>query len=122
MARLIAAGQPVPAPIRLRGLIDTGCDVTSVPPHVAQRLGLTVHSQRSTQTPAGPLSVNLYEASLSIPRVGQLQAPLLVLDQIVILELPHPPTATIDVLVGLDVVLQLLLVVDGPRGHFTLAD
>jgi hypothetical protein len=54
------------------------------------------------------------------PPTGASDGPLLVLDELVILELPQPPSATLDALLGLDVALQLLF--DGPRREVTLAD
>src|SRR5205823_4624215 len=107
LAALVAAGQPPPAPVLVRGVVDTGNDVTSVSSHVVQGLGLPFLEQRMTQTAGGPLQVNLFNASLSIPRPGHPTSPLLVLDQLVIMELPQPPSPTIDALLGLDVVLQL---------------
>jgi hypothetical protein len=37
---LVAAGQPVAAPIRARGEIDTGCNVTAVSAALLRRLGV----------------------------------------------------------------------------------
>jgi hypothetical protein len=122
LAQLAAAGKPLPAPVLVRGVIDTGSDVTCLAAPIVQQLRLPVLTQRTTQTVAGPLQVNIYEASLGIPDPGHSSRHLLVLDQLIIMELVQPPSPGIDALLGLDVVLQLLLFLDGPRREFTLGD
>jgi hypothetical protein len=120
-AKLLAAGQPVPAPILLRGAIDSGTDVTCVDAQVLNRFGLSPIHQLTSTTAAGVIPANLYEVSFGIPRVGRLTAPLLVLDQLVVMELMQAPQG-IAVLVGRDVLGHLLMITDGPRAEFTLAD
>jgi hypothetical protein len=120
-ASLVAAGQPVPPPLLRRGLIDTGTDVTCVTSSIVQLLGLSPVQTHVSHTVAGPIKVNLYEVSLGLPRMGNLPASLLVLEQLTVMELTQPP-ANLDVLLGLDVLAHLLIVLDGPRGEFTLAD
>jgi hypothetical protein len=44
-----------------------------------------------------------------------------VIDQLVVMELPQPLEAA-EAILGLDVIRQLLLAVDGPAGDFTLGD
>jgi len=122
LAALAASGQPMPRPHLVRAVIDTGSDVTAIDPAVLSRLGLPSFQQHSTQTIAGQIPVDLYRVSLSIPPVGQqLTNPMLVQDQLIVMGLPTMLPG-IDVLLGLDVTDQALLLLDGPRGEGTIAD
>jgi hypothetical protein len=121
-AKLVASGSPLPRPVQIRGVIDSGSDVSCISSRIVAQLGLLLFAQDTTQTAAGPASVNLYEASLSLPRPG-ITPPslLLILPQLVVMELPNLSTG-IEALVGRDVLAHLLFFSDGPRGEFTLAD
>jgi hypothetical protein len=118
---LVAAGTPVPRPLLVRGILDSGSSITTVNRQVIQALGLPLFAQHSTQTVAGTVAVNLYDASLSIPPMGRLTASLLVLSDLLVME-PMHPLVGIDVLVGRDVLAHLLSIMDGPQAAFTLAD
>ena len=118
---LINAGQAVPAPVTVRAVIDSGTDLTCVASRVAQRLGLVAKGQVKTQTVGGPLYAKLYEVSLSIPRPGNLPGLVLVLEQLHVMEMVQQ-IPDFEVLIGKDVLLQCLLIIDGPRGEFTIAE
>jgi hypothetical protein len=119
---LLSAGQPVPKPLVLQGEIDTGTNITCVSARALTRLGLTPSStSHSTQTVGGSLPVRLFEVSLSIPPTGRLQASLLVLEHLVVMEWAAPFPGN-EVLIGRDVLPHLLALLDGPRSEFTLAD
>lgn len=120
-AALVAAGRPVPPPRTIRALLDTGTDITGLAAPVLSRLGLGPVRQHTTQTISGPLSIQVFEVSLSVPPVPPQRGPLLVLDQLLVMGLPTPPPG-IDALLGRDVSNQLLLILDGPRQEFTIAD
>jgi hypothetical protein len=120
-ASLVAAGQPVPPPQSIRALLDTGTDITGLATDVLSRLGLAPVRQHTTQTISGPLSIQLFEVSLSGPRAGPPAGPLLVLDQLVVMGLATPPPG-IEALLGRDVSDRLLVILDGPRAEFTVAD
>jgi hypothetical protein len=120
-AKLLAAGQPVPKPIQLQGEIDTGSNITCIVGSALARLGLTATSSHTTHTVAGPHRVQLFEVSFGIPCIGALQGALLVLDHLVVMEWTSPPPG-IEALVGRDVLDHLLMLLDGPRQQFTLAD
>jgi hypothetical protein len=120
MAGLQAAGQPIPAPVRARGQIDTGTDVTAVAPQVLQQLGLVPVGSASTQTAGGPVSVNVFEVSLTVSGPGGAAGPMLVRPNLLVTELATP-LPNIDVLIGLDILSECLVVLDGPGRQFTLA-
>ena len=93
-----------------------------MPARALTHLGLTPASTaHSTQTVGGSLPVRLFEVSLSIPPIGRLQASLLVLDHLVVMEWVAPLPGN-EVLIGRDVLPHLLALLDGPRNEFTLAD
>src|SRR6476659_6917361 len=66
MAAHVAAGQPIAAPIRARGEIDTGCNMTAVGASILQRLGVPVQYQATTQTASGRLLVDVFDVSLGV--------------------------------------------------------
>ena len=120
-ASLVASGQPVPAPQLLRALLDTGTDVTGVAAGVLSRLGLSPRRRHSTQTLFGSVVIQLFDVSLSVPHPGALTGPLLVEDQLIVMELPAP-LAGLDAILGRDISDRLLLILDGPRAECTVAD
>ncbi len=121
MASRMAAGLPIPTPILVRGVIDSGSDITCVAERVMRQLNLAPSGQNTTQTTTGSFRVNLYEVSLTIPPVGRVPGPFAVHDYLMVMELA--PTSTgIEVLVGMDILGELLFLLDGPRNEFTLGD
>ncbi len=117
---LLAAGKPVLRPILLRGTIDTGSDVTCVASAILNQLGLTSILQLTSNT-VGGLHHGRSEVSFGIPRTGRLTGPLLVIEHLEVMELVQAPQG-IDVLVGRDVLRQMLTIYAGPRDEFTLSD
>ena len=113
------AGQAVPAPLMLQGVIDTGSDVTAVPSFVLQKLGISSAQKKKTQTASGSVSVNMVEISLSIVGPNQAVNPMFSDPALLAMELPQP-IPDVDVIVGLDVLLQCQLFIDGPARQFTL--
>jgi hypothetical protein len=116
---LLAAGQPIPAPVQARGLVDTGSDLTAVAPWILGQLAVPVAASASTHTAAGQVSVNLYEVSVSITDPAQTGAPMLTHPGVRVSELAVSlPDA--DVLIGLNVLFEGRLLLDGPARQFTL--
>jgi hypothetical protein len=71
----LAAGQPLTAPLRARGEIDTGTNVTAVSAALLQRLGVPVQYQTTTQTASGRLAVNVFEVSVGVRDFGDPTGP-----------------------------------------------
>jgi hypothetical protein len=116
---LVAAGQVVPNPIMLRGILDTGSSVTAVAPWVFQRLGLSSKGKSSTTTAGGQMPVELFRVSIAILPPSNLQGPSLTLSSIWASGLSVTiPDA--DVLIGLNVLRELKLILDGPAHIFSL--
>ena len=63
---LLAAGQPIPAPLEARGLVDTATDLTAVASAVLRSLGVPKLKTVTTKTAAGDVDVDVFSVSLSI--------------------------------------------------------
>jgi hypothetical protein len=118
LLQLLAAGQPPPAPLWTTALVDTGSNVTCVTSAVLAKLGLTSTGQGSSHTATGPVAVNLFEVSLSIPPASNVPGPMLTLRDLIVMEMPGPIPG-IDVLIGMDVLLECKLLLDGPARQFS---
>ena len=114
----LQAGVPVPRPIAVNAQIDTGCNVTLVSAAVLHSLGIVSHRTTQSTSTAGAWAVRLFMVSLSI--VGPTgMGPSLVQPSLEVVELTTP-IPNIDVLLGMDVLLQCRLLIDGPARQFTL--
>ncbi len=117
---LVAAGQAISPPIRCRGLIDTGSDVTCVASSVLRRLGLIAPiAQTTTTATTGTTPVDLFEISLNVLDLTSSHGPQLVLSDLLVMELPGL-LPQLDVLIGMDVLLTIRFLLDGPGREFTL--
>jgi Aspartyl protease len=118
-AKLHTAGRPIPPPAAARGEIDTGCSVTAVAPWVFRQLALTPAGSQQSQTASGPVQVQLYHVSLSITDPANPGGPMLAHPTLLVSELAVTlPDA--DVLIGMDVLRECQLLLDGPAGRYTL--
>jgi hypothetical protein len=117
-AALVQAGQPVPRPIPVRALIDSGADTTTIAPGVFKRLGLVPSFTAFSQRASGSVKVNLYNVSMTITGLIGAVGPTLVLPDLLVSELTAP--LPVDALIGLDVLRQCLVVLDGPGQQFIL--
>jgi hypothetical protein len=113
------AGQKSPAPVPVRGLIDTGASSTCVDPTCFTVLGLTPTGQIPIHTPSTsgtPHLADQYDVSLVLlhPRL-----------QLTLHALPVIASTLknqgIQALIGRDVLKGCLLVYDGAAGLFSLA-
>ncbi len=119
MAVLLAAGQVIPPPLRARGLLDTATDKTAVAVGLLQQMGLPHLGSVETQTAGGRVIVKLYRASLSVLNPAGAIDPSQARPDWVVTEFLHAPP-NIDVLLGLDLARECLLILDGPGQRFTL--
>ena len=116
---LISAGQPVPRGVWVTESIDSGTTVSCVSRTVLRQLGLTPVGQGTSQTASGPLVADVYRVSYSIPPYQNLPGPVLTRADTRVMEL-----ATIlpgmDMLIGMDLLLTVKTILDGPGGQFTI--
>jgi len=116
---LRAAGQPIPAPLTLRALIDTGASQTAIDLQCVQALGLIRRGSTTLYVAslAGtPQTFDEYEVNLTFPHS---QAAL------TLFTLPVVASSLMlqgfEVLLGRDVLKNCLLIYDGQAGAYTLA-
>jgi hypothetical protein len=116
---MVASGQHMPRPIWGTGYLDTGTSVTCVVPAVLQQLGIRATGKAGSRTVGGQVSVSLFEISLSIPAPGLIHGPMLTREDLLVMELPHPIPG-LEVLIGLDILLECKFTLDGPARQFSL--
>lgn len=119
MIALQAAGRPIPPPVQARGLLDTGSNVTAVAAWIVQQLQIPLAITTFTHTAAGRMPVNVFEISLSITDPLLAGSPWLTSPHLRAMELMAALPDT-DVIVGLDVLLDVRLILDGPSRQFSL--
>ena len=113
-----AAQRSIPPSVQARAILDTGSNATGVSAALIQQLSLISTVPSSTHGIGGPVPVQLYRASLVVVDPAQPQIPWYVLPDLEVLELP--PGTPVDVLIGMNVLLDFRLLVDGPARQFTL--
>jgi predicted aspartyl protease len=105
-------------PVSSRGLIDTGSDITAVSLTILQQLGIQPLGQTTTLGIAGGVPVKLYRVSLHVYDRLDPGLPWISEPRQLVMELA--PSLPLDLLIGMDIVRVCKLLVDGPRGLFTL--
>jgi hypothetical protein len=119
IAVLQSAGQPVPPFIRARALLDTACDATAVAPWIIQHQNLPYVGTTGTQTAGGSVQVNVHRASLSISGPAGGTGPTFARPTLLVTELAHA-LPKLDVLIGLDILFEIVTTIDGPGRQFSL--
>ena len=117
------AGLPVPPPVNVRALVDTGASCTCVDPSVLIALSLTPTGSVLIHTPssgATPVIMEQYDASLLIPGADPTHFPL-ILRTIPVVSAELLATQGFEVLIGRDILQGCVLVYNGTMGFFTLA-
>jgi hypothetical protein len=115
----LAQGQPGSSALTIRALLDTGADATSVVPDVLNRLGLVSSGQVRMTTASGSVLVDRYEISLSIFGPTEIAGPALVRPSWNVTSFSQVLPG-IEALIGMDLIRQIVLTIDGPAGTFTL--
>jgi hypothetical protein len=115
----LTAGQPITAPVRACGEIDTGSNVTAVSAAILQRLGIPIQYQSTTQTVSGSLSVGVGKVSVGVRDFRDPTSPELVEPTLSVMEL-KTQLPKVEVLIGLDFLLGCTFVLEGPARRFSL--
>jgi len=116
---LVKAGMPVPTPVNVVGLIDTGASITSIDPAVLKALGAVSTGTIPLQTPstkaAAPHIANQFDVSIHL--VHRMITRTFHAVPVVEAELAHQG---IQALIGRDILIFCLLTYDGEAGTFCL--
>lgn len=113
------SAQPIPSPVQLRGLIDTGASGTCIDAPALHGLGLAPTGQIPVHTPSTGTAAHVsdqYDVSLTLlhPRLNLHLGATPVIAS-------HLSAQGIQALIGRDVLSQCLFVYDGMAGIFSLA-
>lgn len=107
-------GKPIPQPVEITALIDTGASGTAVKPEIVQRLQLTPRGVASIATPStAAQSCNVYDVSLTFPTGVMLSI-------ITVIEVPLEGQS-IQGLIGRDVLAHGILIYSGYTNTFSLS-
>lgn len=112
-----ATGQPAPHSIPARALIDTGSDVSLVSGWILQQLGAQRLFHRNTQGMGGTVSAGVFRVSISILDASR-PPPWFTRPDVWVMELSAG--LPFDVIIGMDVLLECRMLVDGPNRTFTI--
>lgn len=117
---LAGAGQPVPAPVLVVGLIDTGASGLAIDPTILQGLGLQQTGTTPLITPstgANPVDAPVYDVSVKIPQLppASLDFDSVPAIQAVLLN------QGFGALVGRDILNKCLIIYDGVAGYCSVA-
>jgi hypothetical protein len=120
---LTAANQNLPAPVKVRALIDTGASCTGVDPSVLAALQLTPTGSTPVNTPStgtNPHVVDEYDVGFVIPPAKAGQIPF-VLKTIGVVSVQLLQAQGIHVLIGRDVLEHCILIYNGQAGTFSIS-
>jgi hypothetical protein len=113
--------RPVPPPVNLRGLLDTGAEISCVDASVVQTLGLPMEGIPITHVPAvGGVTYGMpYKTSLTLEHPSGMGGDHLVVGNGVVIELSLAQLGY-QALIGRDVLALCDFLYSGKGGTFTL--
>jgi hypothetical protein len=118
---LRAALRPIPQPVQLRALIDTGAEATCLDRAIITRAALPWLSPTQANMPGGPglLWSSIYRAGVTILHPSGRPRQHHVTPYVLVCELPLGLLGY-DAVIGRDILATLRFTYDGPAGTFTL--
>ena len=114
---------PIPQPIPIRALVDTGASGTCIDPSVLRALALTPTGNTQVTTPTTgnvPVDVDQYDVAIIIPPAGGNQIPF-VLGTIPVICTELLQIQGYHALIGRDILAHCIFSYNGSMGLFTLA-
>jgi hypothetical protein len=105
----------------VRAILDSAADICVISPSVIAHFQLVPHSQTSNRTTGGSAPVNVYSVGLILTGPDGTNGPVLVREPHLVMGASQAFSDTVDLIVGLDILLDCLLVLNGPAKTFTLA-
>ena len=118
---LTAAGQPVPNPMQIRALVDTGASGTCLDPSVPTALGLTPTGSASMVTPstgAIPHIADQYDVAIIVPCATP---PALVFETVPVACVELLASQGFHALIGRDLLARCILHYNGTTRLFSIA-
>jgi hypothetical protein len=106
----------IPDSISVRGLLDTGCTITSIDQGLVEKLGLSVRGFATTQTAAGPMTSSLYSVQIDFQNSNLKGKPV---HQVQAIKLPNQ---AFQVLIGRDLMQSWVINYNGSAGFFSISD
>jgi hypothetical protein len=100
-------------------MFDTGANHTSVGPSLLAALGLVSIGSVQTHTASGVATVQYYRVSLTLFDPTTAGAPTMFRPTWTVTNLPHDLPDT-DVIIGMDLIDEIILNINGPGKQFTL--
>lgn len=119
-ALLRGLGEPVPKPVRILALIDTGATVSAIDERIVKQLSLRPTGStliNTFTTGAVPARCDEYDVSIELIH---LAATGLIFDPVAVSSAPLQQFG-VGAIIGLNILSKCLLLYDGPNGRFTLA-
>ena len=116
---LVAANRPVPNPILINGLLDTGASSTCIDPAVMQSLGLTPTGFVPIITPSTgttPHMCEQYDVAIAVLLRGSA---VHIIDTLPVIASPLAHQGH-EALIGRDVLSRAILIYNGHEGNLTL--
>ena len=120
---LTAAGLPIPNPVPIQALIDTGASCSCVDPSVLNSLGLTPTGIVTVNTPSTgtrPHTAQQYDVSIAIPGASPSHIPLFA-SNVPVVAAQLLTAQGFQALFGRDILADCLFTYNGSMGNFTLA-
>jgi predicted aspartyl protease len=119
---LTALNQPVPPPVQVIALIDTGASCVCIDPSVITQLGLTPTGSCSITTPStGAQRATMDEYDIGLVVIASVNAPPLIRHAIPAVAAELFASQGFHMIIGMDVLKECLLTFDGQAGLFSLA-
>jgi hypothetical protein len=112
---LTELGRPIPPPMITKGLIDTGCSITSIDQSIAESLNLPSQGKVKVYTAAGPSTSYAYE-------VGIFFGPLLEGRPSWRVHSARLSNPQFKVLIGRDIMESWAITYNGSFGYFSISD
>lgn len=105
------AGTPIPAPIKVSALIDTGASASCIREDIAKSLGLNPVGVQQISTPSTTATCAEYFVALQLPSMGVIWEGKFIATPL--------PGQNIACLIGRDLLSHGVLVYNGQDGSFT---
>jgi hypothetical protein len=113
---LHAQGIIVPPPIKVKGLIDTGCTITSIDYTLATALGLRIRGYNQTHTANGVVIVPQHQISLGFPDANFAER------AVQTVQATNLAGQAFHVLIGRDLMASWSMTYNGPAGFVSISE